>query len=107
MTRTENVASRGAREITSCQRSFLNEQIGDDEPIDTPIAWIDSCGGQNRNFIMTCFWLCILSLFEIDNIIHRFPISGHSYLPNDQDFGDVEKAQKRKTQFTMSRNIKK
>ena len=67
-----------------------------DEPIDTLYAWSDSCGGQNRNFNVTCYWLRIISEYQIENIIHRFPIKGHSYLPNDTDFGDVEKVKKKK-----------
>ena len=92
---TENTASRGSREITSCLNYFQEVHLGD-EPINTLYAWSDSCGGQNRNFNVTCFWLRVISEYQIDNVIHRFPIKGHSFLPNDRDFGDVEKAKKKK-----------
>ena len=29
-------------------------------------------------------------------IIHRFPEPGHSFLPNDRDFGQIEKSIKKK-----------
>lgn len=92
---TENTASRGSREITSCLKYF-QEVYNGDEPINTLYAWSDSCGGQNRNFNVTCFWMRVISEYQIDNVIHRFPIKGHSFLPNDRDFGDVEKAKKKK-----------
>ena len=91
---TEDVASRGSREIASCLYHYLQSQLT--EPIDTLLSWSDACGGQNRNFPMACFWLRILAEFDVNDIIHRFPLSGHSYLPNDRDFGDIEKAKKKK-----------
>ena len=54
---TETTAARGSREITSYLDKFLKEQVlKEDEIVDPPIAWSDSCGGQNRKFIMTCFF---------------------------------------------------
>ena len=95
---TEVMASRGAREITSCIYKYLNEYFLDENTIYDPlIAWSDTCGGQNRNFIMTCLLLRILHEHDnIQSLVHRFPISGHLFLPNDRDFGDVEKPKKRK-----------
>ena len=94
---TEITASRGSREIASCLYTFIHEHISVDEPIETLRAWSDSCGGQNRNFIVTYLFLHILDEYpKIKSIVHKFPISGHSFLPNDRDFGDVEKAKKKK-----------
>ena len=61
------------------------------------IAYSDSCGGQNRNINIVCLWLHIVSSLEFSNkmIDHKFKVSGHSYLPNDRDFGGVEPARKR------------
>ena len=91
---TETIASQGSREIASCLYSSLSNNL--QEPVDTLIAWSDTCGGQNRNFIIASFWLRVLAKFDINSVIHRFPISGHSFLPNDRDFADVEKAKKKK-----------
>ena len=95
---TETTAARGSQEITSYLDKFLKEQVlKEDEIVDLPIAWSDSCGGQNRKFIMTCFFLRVLNENEnVKSIIHRLPISGHSFLPNDRDFGDIEKSKSKK-----------
>jgi hypothetical protein len=38
----------------------------------------------------------------IDIIEHKFPVSGHSFLPNDSDFGDIQKRLKyNKNVYTM------
>ena len=47
----EGTAKRGAREIGSCIFKFIMESYCDDDHI---IMWIDSCTGQNKNFIMIC-----------------------------------------------------
>ena len=85
-------------DITICLDKFLNEQVlKEDEIFDPRIAWSDSCGGQLRNFIMTCFFLWVLNENEnVKSIIHHLPICGPSFLPNDRDFGDVEKSKSKK-----------
>ena len=55
---TETTVSQGSREIKSCLDKFLKEQVlKEDEIFDHLIVWSESCGGQNRNFITTCFFL--------------------------------------------------
>ena len=82
------------REITTCLYRFIKENY---EEVDHLILWSDSCGGQNKNFIITCMFLRLLDeLPNIKYISHRFPESGHSFLPNDRDFGVLQKAYKKK-----------
>lgn len=56
------------------------------------ILYSDSCGGQNRNIHLLCLYLHIISNpnLPIEIVDHKFMIPGHSYLPNDQDFGVIE-----------------
>ncbi|KAI4482024.1 hypothetical protein M0804_009043 [Polistes exclamans] len=54
---------------------------------------IDMCTGQNRNLQMALMWLKVVqSENSIEIIDHKFLLSGHSYLPNDADFGIIEMA---------------
>ena len=64
------------------------------------MLYSDSCGGQNRNINIVVLWLYIVasSDFSYEVIDHKFMVSGHSYLPNDRDFGSIEIA-KRQTQY--------
>lgn len=51
------------------------------------------CTGQNRNLQMALMWLKVVqSENSIEIIDHKFLLSGHSYLPNDADFGIIEMA---------------
>lgn len=89
----ENEAGRGAQEIGSCLYKHINEKVSSN--IEELILWSDSCGGQNRNIKMTLIMKTILeSHTSLQKIIMRFLVSGHSYLPNDSDFSDVECALK-------------
>lgn len=53
----------------------------------------DQCGGQNRNIKIATIYNYIVAnkSFSVDEIDHKFLVSGHSFLPCDQDFGLVEK----------------
>ena len=50
-----------------------------------------SCGGQNRNIKVTLMLKHIIASHPtLKKISLRFMIPGHSFLPNDSEFGDVE-----------------
>ena len=88
----EGVASRGSQEISSCITTFL-KAVGSSECPETELVmWSDSCGGQNRNIKMSLSLLkLVCSDVPFTTITQKFLESGHSFLPNDSDFGDIEK----------------
>lgn len=90
----ETIASRGSQEIGSCllqHFKFAHSQAHN------LIVFSDACGGQNRNINMVCFWMYVVGSgdFSYTTVDHKFMLSGHSYLPNDRDFGTIEKASRR------------
>ena len=82
----ESVASRGSQEVCSCVLNYL--RMGSTEASHL-IVYSDACGGQNRNINVVCMWMHIAasSNFSYNVVDHKFMVSGHSYLPNDRDFG--------------------
>ena len=94
----EGTASRGSQEVASCVRRHLKSNESTAKHL---IAFSDACGGQNRNINMVCMWLHIVASddFPYTVIDHKFMVSGHSYLPNDRDFGGVESARRRQSQI--------
>ena len=90
----ESIASRGSQEIGSCLLQHFKLSRSQAQNL---IAFSDACGGQNRNINMVCFWMYVVSSnnFSYTTVDHKFMLSGHSYLPNDRDFGSIEKASRR------------
>lgn len=66
----------------------------------------DQCGGQNRNIKLSLFCQYVVSHpdFTIEEIDHTFLVSGHSYLPCDQDFGLIEKNKKNFREIYIPQN---
>ncbi|CAH2098877.1 unnamed protein product [Euphydryas editha] len=89
----EHEAGRGTQEVGSCLKKFISEHL---KPgVTELILWADSCGGQNRSIKMVLMILHILHGHPtIQKITMRFLQPGHTYLPNDSEFGDVECALK-------------
>ena len=89
----ESIASCGSQEVISCILAYLRENPTTATHL---IAYSDSCGGQNRNINMVCFWMYIVasSEFPFTVIDHKFMLSGHSHLPNNRDFGGIEAARR-------------
>ena len=88
----ESIASRGPQEIGSCILHYIKSFV----KTETLIMYSDQCGGQNRNIKMAalCNYIVLSNLTVVKEIHHKFLVSGHSYLPCDQDFGLVEKQKK-------------
>lgn len=86
----ENQAGRGADQVGSCLRRHITENVK--PPVKTLILYSDCCGGQNRNYKLCLILKKILDEHpSLTTIMLRFLQSGHSFLPNDQEFGHYEK----------------
>lgn len=91
----ETIASRGSQEISACLTKHIKQH-----PCKHIIIYSDTCGGQNRNINVA---LSLMKLAQgidgIETIDLKFMVSGHSYLPNDADFGNIESAAKNQTVY--------
>ena len=75
--------------VASCLLKYIKEEnSGDRKHI---IAFSDTCGGHDRNFNVASFWIYCINCGLVDCVDHTFMYSGHSFLPNDRDFGTIEK----------------
>lgn len=86
---TEDVAGRGSDEIGSCLLKFLSQRQPGLPRVLYAIS--DNCGGQNKNWAIVQMWLDQVKSGNFDEIYHIFPVSGHTMLPCDRDFGHIEK----------------
>lgn len=85
----EGEAGRGAQEVGSCLKKFIFEIL---KPGTQHLTlWSDCCGGQNRNIKMVLLMKAILNDHpDLKTITLKFLESGHTFLPNDTDFGKIE-----------------
>ena len=84
----ENIAARGSDEIASCLLNFIESLPTARQHL---IAYSDSCGGQNKNFYIVCFWVYTILKGYFNFVDHKFLTPGHTYLPSDRDFALIEK----------------
>lgn len=88
----ESLGSRGPQEIGSCILHYIKNNVTSNKLV----MYFDQCGGQNRNIKIEtlCNYIVASSSFTVEEVDHKFLVSGHSYLPCDQDFGLIEKQKK-------------
>lgn len=88
----ESVASRGSQEIGSCILQYVKTYVSSTKLI----MYSDHHTGQNRNIKMATIYNYVVAntSLSVNEIDHKFLVSGHSFLPRDQDFGLVEKQKK-------------
>lgn len=81
----ESTAGRGPDEIASCLRQHVSSRVKDTRYL---ICYSDSCF---KNFLVMCLWNTLINEKKFDRIDHKFLVRGHTYLPNDRDFGQIQK----------------
>lgn len=83
---------KGVNEVCSMLLKYFNTTVP--ENIDTVYLFSDACHGQNKNHTLMRFCLSLVDSGRFKEVTHFFPIRGHSYLPNDRNFGVIKKTQK-------------
>lgn len=94
----EDEASKGTQEVGSCLKLHIESSK---KQMETLIMWSDSCGGQNRSIKLVLMMMYVLQNHKtLKTISMRYLLSGHSFLPNDTEFGEAETALRKKELFT-------
>ena len=87
----EFVAGKGSNEVVSCLYNFFRsvpEEV-------TTLYLFGSCPSQNKNSTVMQYLFTLVRTGRYKLIQHHFPVRGHSFLPNDRDFGRTESKKKR------------
>lgn len=93
-TYTEDEAKKGSIDVTSMLLNYFNTN----NLCRNLVLISDGCPGQNKNYTMLHFLYVLVHVLKMfDSITYLFPVRGHSYLPNDQDFSLISR-KKRKTE---------
>ena len=78
---------RGSDEVVPCLHDFLSKLPSS---VTSLRLYSDGCGGQNKNATVMHYLLSLVATVKFRHIRHLFPVTGHSHLPNDRDFGRTE-----------------
>jgi len=99
----ETIPGHGSHEMASCVlQYFKNTEV----KAQTLHVYSDNCSGQNKNFNILSLWQYLVANGRFKEIRHIFPLSGHTTMPCDRDFGDIErKLQKSKCIYTPSEYV--
>ena len=87
MVQAENQGKRGSSDVVSCLQTIFDSRKFGAKHL---ILWSDGCADQNKNYTMTGFLSSLVKNGEYCSIDHRFLISGHTYLPNNHDFAQID-----------------
>ena len=84
----EGIAGRGSSEVCSCLDKVLR---GNRRATTHLYLFSDGCVGQNKNRALVVFLQSLVEANIYKRIDHIFLYRGHTFLPNDRDFGLIEK----------------
>lgn len=83
----EHEGKKGPNEVISMIFHFINNFLPETQRCNELVLISDGCPGQNKNRTMVFFIYCLVHVLKLfHKVTYLFPIRGHSYLPNDQDF---------------------
>lgn len=85
----ETMGKKGANETISFLKYYLDHYV--DAKVNTLYLFTDNCIGQNKNSALAQFLSLLTSTKRFSSIYHRFPERGHSFLPCDRNFAQIEK----------------
>ena len=86
----ETEGKRGSNEVVSCLYAFL-QSIDLSKYLEIH-SFSYGCSGQNWNKTLITFFMYVCQSTHIQSWTHTFLESGHLFLPNDTDFGKIERA---------------
>lgn len=84
----EGVAGRGGNAVASCLFKVLTSGFSQKKHLE---IWCDNCAGQNKNRMVLMVLIFLVGKGYYDTIDFKFLVSGHSYMPCDRDFSEIEK----------------
>jgi len=91
----ETIAKKGQNDVISFINYFFENFLTPGVKI--IYLFSDNCSAQNKNNVLFQYLYCVVKSkrFGINNIIHRYPEPGHSFLPCDRSFGQIEKIRRK------------
>lgn len=91
----ESTTKKGANSVCSFLFDFLQKKAERYPGMKKLVLLSDGAGGQNKNAILLRFCSFLSKMYDVE-IIHVYPVRGHSYGQCDRNFGVVRSSFKKK-----------
>lgn len=99
----ENIGCKGQNDVISLLDLFLRNEV--DENVKTMYIFSDNCAAQNKNYALIQYLYTLVKGFKrFDKVIHRYPEPGHSYLPCDRTFGNIEQERRKRERMYVPKD---
>ena len=98
----EATGGRGSEEIASCLLKWVEKRQQQGEEFDVLRIYCDNCAGQNKNIYVILAALRMIHAKMLFRVEFVYLISGHSYMPCDRSFGNIEKKFRRNPEFLQT-----
>lgn len=85
----EGIASKGPNEVCSLLWDYIQREVP--ECVQELRLYSDNCPGQNKNHTMIRMCAAFVETGKFQRVEQFYPIRGHSFLPNDRDFGVIKR----------------
>lgn len=103
----ESVVKKGQNEVISFLHFYFKNILS--KNITSFFLFSDNCSSQNKNKTLFQYLSAVVKtpLFSIRSIIHRYPKSGHRFLPCDRCFSRIEKGRRKVEKVYLPENYEK
>ena len=85
------MGGRGSDEVASCLLKWVKKRQNEEEEFDVLRVFCDNSAGQNKNLFVILTALRMIHAKMLFRVEFVFLVSGHSYMPCDRSFGNIEK----------------
>lgn len=88
----ETESKKNPDSVVSCLYDFIKNKLTD-KSVTEIVLLSDNAGGQNKNISVVRFCTFLAQKLGVE-VMHLFPVRGHSYSQNDRNFGIYSKPMK-------------
>ncbi|KAF2906166.1 hypothetical protein ILUMI_00004 [Ignelater luminosus] len=99
----ETIGKKGCIETVSFLKHYIEKHLR--KSVTILHIFTDNCGGQNKNAVVLHFFMSLVRNDTLSKIVYYLPEPGHSFLPCDRDFAQIEKKKRRKKLLYLLKSV--
>ncbi|XP_072399201.1 uncharacterized protein [Diabrotica undecimpunctata] len=93
----EGEGGKGSNEVCTMLDWYIKNKIG--SGVKNLYLFGDNCSGQNKNNTVIRMMMYLCEIKKFNEVKLTFPVRGHSFMPNDRDFGIIRRKLKQEERY--------